>query len=137
MNDLIERSMAVEAIYWEVMEMSNMEMAESVLSDVPTVDAEPVRHGRWFTTESHFYCGEVLYSACRTEYDYDFLIMVGEKENQMCGQQPLPNYCPHCGAKMDAEEETEVWNCSNGRQIIAPKGTFDKLYYSEDEDEDV
>ena len=112
MNDLIERSKAVEAIYWEVMEMSNKEMAESILSDVPTVDAEPVRHGYWTECkDSHsFEC-----SVCHT-----WSVVGG-------------HYCDWCGAKMDAKEETEVWNCSNGRKIVAPKGTFDKLYYSEDE----
>lgn len=56
MNDLIERSKAVEAIYWEVMEMSNREMAESVLSDVPTVDAVEVvrcKDCRWLENDGY------------------------------------------------------------------------------------
>ena len=42
MSDLIERSKAIQAIYWNVMECNNIEMAESVLKDVPTVDTVEV-----------------------------------------------------------------------------------------------
>ena len=86
------------------------------LLDAPTVDAEPVRHGYWTECkDSHsFEC-----SVCHT-----WSVVGG-------------HYCDWCGAKMDAEEETEVWNCFNGRKIVAPKGTFDKIYYGEIKDEDV
>lgn len=42
MSDFIERSKAIQAIYWNVMECNNIEMAESVLKDVPSVDAVEV-----------------------------------------------------------------------------------------------
>ena len=33
--------------------------------------------------------------------------------------------------------ETEVWSGFNGKQIVAPKGTFDKIYNSPDEGDDI
>ncbi len=57
----------------------------------PTIDATPVKHGKWFDA------------------------MVGELPVQVCDQCctffPLAytggghHYCPNCGAKMDLEEE--------------------------------
>lgn len=90
MNDLIERSKAVEAIYWKVMEMSNKEMAESVLSDVPTVDAEPVRHGHWIFNPKDAI--EMMFTLPRCSNC--------GAESPDCG-----NYCSHCGAKMDEVED--------------------------------
>lgn len=57
-----------------------------LIKDAPTLDAEPVRHGRWKKRKSwdKYVCSE-----CGFEHD-----------------EPH-NYCPnpHCGAKMDAKEE--------------------------------
>lgn len=33
-------------------------------------------------------------------------------------------------------EETETWRLFHGGEIEVPKGTFDKLWFEEDEDED-
>lgn len=59
----------------------------------PTIDAEPVRHGKWIPISSNNKWFDV--SKC-----------------SVCGKQyslyPLDyNYCPHCGAKMDAERKEE------------------------------
>lgn len=69
---------------------------------MPTVDAVPVRHGRWTADESTYTDGEAQCSICKTTYYMDDLYWVGEK-----AQSELPNYCPHCGARMDAEKEEE------------------------------
>lgn len=55
-----------------------------LISHIPTVDAEPVRHGRWETYPSHAHrrC-----SVCKAEWDKP-------KFNIHA------NYCPNCGAKM-------------------------------------
>ncbi len=54
------------------------------ISDAPTVDAEPVRHGQWLKLKdiNGFF---VRCSVCLEAY--------GEETN----------YCPNCGAKMDEE----------------------------------
>lgn len=68
----------------------------SITIHAPAVDAEPVRHGRWIdmqeddATEGMWRC-----SACG--FDGYFDIMTPKE----CGT----NYCPNCGAKMDAEVE--------------------------------
>lgn len=53
----------------------------------PTIDAEPVRHGRWELETSKYLrrC-----SAC-------------EKVTFYCGAGRHYDYCPNCGAKMDLE----------------------------------
>ena len=60
-----------------------------VLNHFPTVDAEPVRHGRW---------NKIKYP------DENFTFW----ECSACGYQSeakaFHNYCPHCGAKMDGGE---------------------------------
>lgn len=80
MSDFIERSKAIQAIYWNVMECNNIEMAESVLKDVPSVDT--VKHGHWgeewFGHENKIVC-----SVCG------------------CFADKWTDYCPNCGAKMD------------------------------------
>lgn len=57
------------------------------VDDAPTIDAEPVRHGRWEQYPGH---GSIRCMRCKLEFD----------------EQKMPSardYCPNCGAKMDAE----------------------------------
>ena len=51
------------------------------VEDMPTIDTEPVRHGRWILRGMHHFC-----SACGEQYD-----------------QRSDNFCAECGAKMDLE----------------------------------
>lgn len=67
------------------------------IDEQPTIEAEPVRHGRWATDEEDIKWGNSL----------------KRKHCTNCGKRPhfdkekwefvLTNYCPHCGAKMDLE----------------------------------
>lgn len=50
--------------------------------NAPTIDAEPVRHGKWIVTTE----GVVKCSECKRKF-----ILLKE------------NYCPNCGCRMDAE----------------------------------
>lgn len=61
------------------------EMFQKLIDDAPTVEAEPVRHGRWVGNSMDFAC-----SVC------------GVYQNMYTGKT---NYCPNCGAKMNAEVE--------------------------------
>ena len=70
-----------------------------VVWNAPTVEAEPVRHGKWVDTETFkrpwfrhhiFEC-----SVCRNTLDMDG-VNAGRGD---------ANYCPNCGAKMDGREE--------------------------------
>lgn len=66
------------------------------LDHAPTIDAVPVVHGRWIlVSKGNFSPGgfeiEEKCSECgRYVYRYE--------------DQPQDNYCPNCGAKMDAKE---------------------------------
>lgn len=60
--------------------------AVSLLGSAPTIEAEPIKHGRWVETDRDDPC----YYAC-----------------SLCGKRSdfKEHYCPNCGAKMDEVEE--------------------------------
>lgn len=61
----------------------------SWLADVPTIDAEPVRHGRWVPRNS------MIKEPFGKNYDCS-----------VCGCNNIQyKYCPKCGAKMDEVNE--------------------------------
>lgn len=55
--------------------------------DMPTIEAEPVRHGRWVKRGQDIFCSE-----CDEESGYTW-----------AGASRYSEYCPNCGAKMDKE----------------------------------
>jgi len=64
------------------------------IQELPTIDAEPVRHGVWIKREAVFKGNE---------------IKVDRLECSECGKTQRrfldTPYCPNCGAKMDLKEE--------------------------------
>lgn len=57
--------------------------------EAPAVDIEPVRHGKWIDKLSDCYWpGDKICSECGAEYSF----------------YKVQNYCPNCGARMDAKE---------------------------------
>lgn len=62
--------------------------AMSCLETAPTVDAEPVRHGKWKLVVEQVGNGYEVCSCCGYHH------LVGDDK-----------YCPHCGAKMDEVTE--------------------------------
>jgi hypothetical protein len=79
-----------------------------LIKNAPTVDAEPVRHGKWVDSEAFkrpwfrhhiFEC-----SVCRNTLDMDG-VNAGRGD---------ANYCPNCGAKMDGREENETIRSASG-----------------------
>ena len=69
----------------------------NAISNVPAVDAEPVRHGTWEmrrkTIKTNFATLSGTYPTCS---------LCGHAEFGMDKSTP---YCPGCGARMDGEEE--------------------------------
>ena len=57
----------------------------------PTIDAEPVRHGKWIDIDEQTYTWKVRCSCC------------GHERSMMSTQGKYPNYCEACGARMDTE----------------------------------
>lgn len=65
------------------------------IDNAPTVDVAPVRHGRWkeLDEEGCYSC-----SVCGNPW---IIIDGTPQDNEMY-------FCPHCGAKMDEEDKTDV-----------------------------
>ena len=66
---------------------------KNILKNAPTIEAEPVRYGRWIDA----YCGKYanakyICSCC------------GKRAHSDDWKWELSDFCPHCGAKMDKEE---------------------------------
>ena len=101
-GDLINRAEALKAIeklyadwkFWVYNDSGEIfAKCHNAISNVPAVDTEPVRHGRWIqakTAPSYHYC-----SYCKSTY----------KMTMSCNKYVLLKYCPNCGARMDGEEE--------------------------------
>lgn len=71
--------------------------AVAIIESMPAADVAPVRRGKWIPhrEESREYIGTVLVSV---RYDYWFCDACGYRVKN---GQPMYNFCPHCGAKMD------------------------------------
>lgn len=89
MDDLISREVAAKILRAR----ANMSVGTSkavfyaaagMIDKLPAVDAEPVRHGEW---RRYPECGVTRCSVCDWSIEECF----------------SSNYCPNCGAKMDAE----------------------------------
>jgi hypothetical protein len=57
------------------------------IEDMPTIDAEPVRHGRWVQGKWATYPDGYVCDRCSTGFAIPY------------------SHCPNCGAKMDARED--------------------------------
>ena len=92
MADLIDRNALKAALDdgWTP-DIMVSEMWE-IVDRIPTVDAEPVRHGRYIGTEYDGYAdGNPVY--------YEWIC--SECECVFEDEKPHYRYCPNCGAKMD------------------------------------
>lgn len=71
---------------------------QSIIDKMPTVDAEPVRHGHWCVTQAYphtVYCSECFKRFAQAHW-------------QVWEDGSLPrDYCPNCGAKMDGDMKLE------------------------------
>ena len=82
------------------------DLARIVRDDIPTVDAEPVRHGMWAKTSNAgqdiIFCSECGYELPRVNsFDPQFDLFPKLKSIDKTA------YCPNCGCKMDeVENET-------------------------------
>lgn len=60
---------------------------EKAIDEAPTIDAEPIRHGKW-------YAYPIAEDICQCSKCYGLRFGAS-------------NYCPYCGAKMEAYDETD------------------------------
>ena len=63
------------------------------IKHAPTVDAEPVRHGKWIKLDMHAHLADHKCTACGQECYVP-----------TCMGEPMYTYCPNCGAKMDGDK---------------------------------
>lgn len=67
-----------------------------IIDDEPTIDAEPVRHGRWVCVEAE--PERVWCDNCKTIYYSSDLLNIEADDEKV-------NFCPNCGARMDGDED--------------------------------
>ena len=66
-------------------------IVKSFVDSVPTVEAQPVQHGRWIRDEFGAWCNACGSYAYRDKFD-----------------QPWESpYCPNCGARMEEQNDTD------------------------------
>lgn len=69
----------------------------SAVESMEAADAEPVRHGKWIVTKEF---NDVL----DMDVEKYTCSACGEYRLTASGLSHATNYCPNCGAKMDADE---------------------------------
>lgn len=67
--------------------------AVGIIELMETVDAEPVKQGKWIDIDSQMYTWKVRCDQC------------GHERSMMSTQGRYPRYCENCGARMDGEDE--------------------------------
>ena len=67
-----------------------------VINNQSVADVEPVRYGKWESTELMHENGCTRCSKCKTDYCVSNL--------EEIGGDTLPLYCPNCGARMDGDK---------------------------------
>ena len=75
--------------------------AKQLIDEQPTIDAAPVAHGRWIKMTGMLppeYHGHYCCSECQWH-------MKGLRNSWTREEELL--YCPNCGAKMEADDETD------------------------------
>lgn len=69
----------------EILNAADMHLVCHIIDNVPTIEAEPVRHGRWIVRGQDIYCSE-----CNEEGLYNPF-----------GASKFSHFCPNCGVLMD------------------------------------
>ena len=93
MAEYITKKAAINAVESAPIELfqSEWEEIEEAIDAAPTADVVPVVHGWWNATETCSLCGEKSTEGLdATTWNYW-----------------LPNYCPHCGARMDGGADND------------------------------
>ena len=75
--------------------------AIQILDNIPAVDMIPAKHGKWVLNKH----GELVCSECQAVAR---IIQVSNLIDLNYADYDNSNFCPHCGAKMDAQGERRV-----------------------------
>lgn len=89
MSDYIDRQAAINAIENMKSYHQDADDIAEMIQNMPSADVQTVRHGHWeIYVISPFDGEDVRCSECGT-----------------VGCAPYWDYCPHCGARMDGEQD--------------------------------
>lgn len=75
-DSIFDWDMTIEELYYNLCKL---------VDDEPTADVQEVKHGEWENQEPGYRVADFMCSVCHSESDKLF------------------DYCPDCGARMDAE----------------------------------
>lgn len=93
MSRLIDVDAAIDRYYAEYKKQDiydgsqDRDWLKRCIDEAPTIEVEPVRHGRWVKRGQDIFCSE-----CDEESGYTW-----------AGASRYSDYCPNCGAKMDGD----------------------------------
>lgn len=87
MPEYIDRTAAITSPLW-----ATDLCPAAVLSRLPSADVAPVVHGEW-----------MRYS--RTLWHYCSVCLEDALMSKSTGTEVLSSFCPHCGAKIDLEDD--------------------------------
>lgn len=90
MAEYIDRELLKRAVHASDLVNREKMALLACVSSIPASDVAPVRHGRWDGgTCTH----------CKLPWDYNMV----QNADDWGYMDPMPNFCPNCGAKMDGE----------------------------------
>lgn len=69
----------------------------NVLRNIPSAGVQPVKRGKWESSQRTIETGTVYCSNCAIEYYISDLQTVGDCNG-------IVHYCPNCGARMEQEK---------------------------------
>ena len=78
--------------------ISTIQAMIDVVGSVEAADVQPVKHGKWESSQRTIETGTVYCSNCAIEYYISDLQTVGDCNG-------IVHYCPNCGARMDLGDE--------------------------------
>lgn len=79
--------------FYDHLDDRSMAGAQNAIDDMPTIDAEPVRHGQW---EHYKTMHNIVCSVCKSHRPY-------KKTERGYHVVWNANYCPNCGTKMEED----------------------------------
>ena len=89
MSELIDKSEVLQRLCAACSNMGSFAcmgcVIPCIVKGVPTIEAEPVRHGRWIVRGQDIYCSE-----CNEESLYNHF-----------GASKFSHFCPNCGTRMN------------------------------------
>lgn len=110
---LVDADEAKKYLY-EHLDDLHMIAAQNAIDEMPTIDAQPVKHGKWLETHCDLICG-----VCKWEYSDELPYM---SRNGYDSYYEAFVFCPHCGSRLSPPdgavyEIEDFGDDKNGNQV--------------------